>query len=116
MRYIKVIVVQLFLLSFFLSCKMYSSGRTNLESGENFTIINDDDSKSKVRVQNFSNLKLSVFYDNDTLFILPEKSQTFKLKKGKKMMIMNNEDVAQKVQVRYFTILNNTASITRAVD
>jgi len=112
MRKLKLILISAFLTSCLYSCRIYSSGHTQLASSEKFE-VSSLNSKAKVKLENFSTKNLFIVKNSHKFILPPESKKNMKLVKGDTIELFHNNKESVECQLRCIMLFRNRVDVKR---
>lgn len=95
------------------SCRIYSTGRTQITSYERIEVYPSENSKVKVKTQNFSDSEICILKNTDKISLFPKNEKIINLNTGDTLLIFHENQNPLKIQMRCFTFFKNKLKVKR---
>jgi len=109
---LKLIFISVVLLGGLYSCRIYSSGHTQLAPSEKFEVYSLN-SKARVKLENFSTKNLFIVKNSHKFILPPESKKNMKLVKGDTIELFHNNKEPVECQLRCIMLFRNRVDVKR---
>lgn len=95
------------------SCRIYSTGHTQIGLTEKIEIYPLENSRAKVKIQNFSASDVYILKNSDKITLHSKNVKKLKLNSGDQLVVFHQNSIPSEIQVRCYMLFKNRVKVTR---